>query len=554
MSTRFSSTMQGKLSIFNFETCQLGSEQVRDGDFTGFPKNSIELGNTFTYTPASLQDAQRKHVFATEYGYRQHTGVHNEMGGPTHYSVATSARKLFGAFFCYGYGYNGWGGRNNAYCNAGGKGLGTEACPQVAAPPETNNDANFLIVDGINARSKVWCQTIPMPTGTNRFFVFSGWFNSLIPSDRSNLDDPQIRVTICEGRGLYDPFLSPAANDAAGNLPGVTLSYTQANTAGLYTGIHAITTDEQTADVMHRPIHPGISGGNRGNPSSPYGAAVSCNPANLKVINSDVFLPEAPDNWQAMQCIYKVPDDVTHVNLCLENISATRVGNDFGIDVLSFRQCTNGAAIGATLDRISCELGTDATVLGIPLSTQLVHFDGKLKGNNVLLNWIVNVETNVRVYEVQRAVSGGKFQTIGKVAARGSQGQPIVYDFVDRDLPLGQQFVYYRLNVVNYDGTHGFSPIVDIKIESINQLQLTLSPNPIKTGETSQLIFDAPQAGSGTISVINLLGAIIKSQNMTINKGKNSISIDTQGLKAGVYLIKLHTGQLQEAKRLVIVD
>ena len=368
------------------------------------------------------------------------------------------------------------------------------------------------------------------------------------------MDDPQIRVTICEGRGLYDPFLSATANDAAGNLPGVTLSYTQANTAGLYTGIHAITTDEQTADVMHRPVHPGISGGNRGNPSSPYGAAVSCNPANLKVINSDVFLPEAPDNWQAMQCIYKVPDDVTHVNLCLENISATRVGNDFGIDVLSFRQCTNGAAIGATLDRISCELGTDATVLGIPLSTQLVHFDGKLKGNNVLLNWIVNVETNVRVYEVQRAVSGGKFQTIGKVAARGGQGQPIVYDFVDRDLPLGQQFVYYRLNVVNYDGTHGFSPIVDIKIESINQLQLTLSPNPIKTGEVSQLIFDAPQAGSGTISVINLLGAIIKRQNMTINKGKNSINIDTQGLKAGVYLIKLHTGQLQEAKRLVIVD
>ncbi|OJJ21059.1 hypothetical protein BKI52_10840 [marine bacterium AO1-C] len=554
MSTRFSSTMQGKLSIFAFKKCELGDEQVRDGDFTNFPKNSIELGTTFPHSTANLEAAQRKHVFATQYGYRQHTGARNEMGGPAHYGVATSAQKLFGAFYGYGYRYNGWGGRNNAYCNAGGKGTGTEACPKVPAQPETNNDANHLVVDGLRTRSKIWCQTIPMPTGTNRYFVFSGWFNSIIPSDRSNLDDPQIRVTVCEGRGLYDPNLSTADNETAGNLPGVSLTYDQANTAGLYTGIHAISTEEQTADVMHRPIHPGISGGSRGRPSSAYGAAMSCNAANLKVINSDVFLPEAPDNWQAMQCIYRVPDNVTHVNLCLENISSTQVGNDFGIDVLSFRQCTNGAAIGATLERISCELGTDANVLGIPLSTQMVHFDGKLKDNSVFLNWIVSTETNVRVYEVQRATSGGQFKTIGKVAARGENGQPLVYDFVDKDLPLGEKFVYYRLNVVNYDGTHGFSPIVDIKIEEINQLNTTLSPNPIQAGKTPQLSFEAPKTGSATISIINLLGAVIKNQHVAINKGHNSVNINTQGLKAGIYLIKLHTEHLQESKRLVIVD
>ncbi|OJJ21061.1 hypothetical protein BKI52_10850 [marine bacterium AO1-C] len=550
MSTRFSSTMQGKLSIFAFVKCNLGDEEVRDGNFTNFPKNSIELGNVFTHSEANLEQAQRQHVFATEYGYRQHTGARWEMGGPAHYGVATSAQKLFGAFYSYGYGYTGWGGRNNAYCNAGGLGLGTEACAVVAAPPETNNDANHLIVDGLRTRSRIWCQTVPMPVGTNRYFVFSGWFNSLIPSDRSDLDDPQLRITVCEGRGLYDPS-DPTNTD---NLPGVTLTYSQANSTGLYTGVDAITTEEQTADVVHRPIHPGISGGTRGRPSSAYGAAVECDPTKLKVINSDVFLPEAPDNWQAMQCIYKVPDDVTHVNLCLENISATHMGNDFGIDVLSFRQCLNGAAIGADLERVSCELGTDPTVLGIPLNAQMVHFDGKLKENDVFLNWVISTETNVRIYEIQRALSGGKFHTIGKVAARGGEGQPVVYDFIDKDLPLGQQFVYYRLNVVNYDGTHGFSPIVDIKIETINKLDLKLSPNPVKTGQTSQLTFEAPKAGSATISFINMMGIAIKKQNIAINKGYNLVNIGTQGLKAGIYLIKLNTGEIQESKRLVIVD
>lgn len=552
MSTRFSSTMQGKLSIFAFVKCNLGDETVRDGDFTNFPKNSTELGNVFTHSQANLEQAQRQHPFATEYGYRQHTGARNEMGGPTHYSVATSSNKLFGAFHSYGYRYNGWGGRRNSYCNTGGGGVGTEACPKVAAQPETNNDANHLIVDGQRKRSKIWCQTIDMPSGTDRYFVFSGWFNSLIPTDRGNLDDPQIRITVCEGRGLFNPSLSAADNETAGNLPGVTLTYNQANTSTSPT--YSISTEEMNADVIHRPVHPGISGGTRGNPSSAYGAAMNCNSANLKVINSDVFLPEAPDNWQAMQCIYRVPDGVTHVNLCLENISSTNVGNDFGIDVLSFRQCLNGAAIGADLERVSCELGTDATILGIPLTTQMVHFDGKLRNKDVFLNWVVSTETDVRVYQVQRATSGGKFKNIGKVMATGGNGQPAVYDFVDRDLPLGEKYVYYRLNVVNYDGTHGYSPIVDIKIDEINKLNTKLSPNPTKTGQTTQLTFDAPKAGSADLSLINLMGIIIKNQSINTRKGLNSVSIDTSNLKAGIYLIKLKTGAIQETKRLVIVD
>jgi hypothetical protein len=548
ISTRFSSTMQGRLSIFAFKKCDLGVEQVRDGDFTEFPKNSVDLGTVFTHSTANLEAAQRKHVFATEYGYRQHTGRHNEMGGPSHYGVATSARRLFGAFHAYGYRYNGWGGRNNAYCSNGGQGVGTEACPKTTPPPESNFDANLLVVDGVNKRSKIWCQTVPMPAGTNRYFVFSGWFNSLIPSDRSNLDDPQIRITVCEGKGLYDPSISTSANDLAGNLPGVTLTYNQANSTGLYT----INAEEQTANVMHRPIHPGIRGGSRGRPNGTYGAAVSCNPANLKVINSDVFLPEAPDNWQAMQCIYKVPDDVTHVNLCLENISATRVGNDFGIDVLSFRQCLNGATIGSDLERVSCELGTDPTILGVPLNVQMVHFDGKLKGKNVFLEWVVSSESNVRVYEVQRAVSGGKFETIGKVTARGSAGKPTIYNFVDNNLPLHEDYVYYRLNVVNMDNVHGYSPLVTIKIKQINDLKMTLSPNPVAKGSVTQLTFETAQAGQANVYLINTMGRVVRQQNVTVTKGANRVNIATENLSAGIYIVKLVSGGTQQTKKLLV--
>jgi hypothetical protein len=520
---------------------------VRDGDFTDFPKNSIDLGTTFTYSEPNLTAVQEKHVFATQYGYRQHTGYQYEMGGPAHYGVATSARRLFEPFFSYGYRYTGWGAAYDAYCDNGSPGHGTEACPKTAPPPETNNDANFFITDGLRDRAKIWCQTVPMNPGTNRYYVFSGWFNSLIPSNRSNLDDPQIRITICEGRGLYNPALTATANEAAGNLPGVTLTNTQATAAGMYT----VSATEATADVMHRPTHQGVWG-SKGVPRAAYGAAMSCNPANLKVINSDVFLPEAPDNWVAMQCIYQVPDDVTHVNLCLENISATHMGNDFGIDLLSFRQCLNGAAIATALNRISCELGNDPTVLGIPLNVQMLHFDGKLKSNKVFLNWFTSSETNLREYAVQRAVSGGKFRTIAKVTAKGGPNKPAFYDFIDNDLPMGEAFVYYRLNVINQDGTHGYSPMVEININAINKLNLKVSPNPTVAGKDVKLSFEAPKTGTATLNISNMMGVRLTSQGITARSGQNTISLDTSNLKAGVYIVQVVMGEVREAKKLVV--
>lgn len=548
VSTRFTSTMQGKLSIFVYSSCNLGDEQVRDGDFTNFPKNSIDLpGTSFIYTATNLENVQKKHVFATEYGYRQHTGSLGEMGGPSHYGVASSARRLFEPFFSYGYRYNGWGAAYAGYCTTGGLGVGTNACPAVTAPPESNTDANFFVTDGLQTRAKIWCQTIPMAVGTNRYYVFSGWFNSLIPSNRAHLDDPQIRVTICEGKGLYNPALSASANETAGNLPGVTLTNTQATAAGLYT----VSGDEATADVMHRPIHPGVTW-SKGNPRSAYGAAMACNSVNLKVINSDVFLPEAPDNWVAMQCIYQVPDDVTHVNLCLENIASAPNGNDFGIDLLSFSQCLNGAAIADALNRVSCELGNDPTVLGIPLNVQLIHFDGKLKDNKVFLNWLTSSETNLREYEVQRAISGGKFKTIGKVTAKGSADKPALYNFIDRDLPLGEGFVYYRLNAINQDDTHGYSPIVDININKINKLDLKLSPNPIISGQDVNLEFSVPKAGTIALNITNMIGARLIRQNIKAVAGKNVIALDTKNLKAGVYIIQMIMGGTREAQKLVV--
>lgn len=563
--------VQGKVSIFPFVQCTLGSERVRDGHFTGFNKNFVGINTNQT----DLENDQKVQVFASDYGYRPDIntdGTRGELGPEGYYSVANSANNVHSAFYAYGYPYTGWGpGPNDSrwqsrrYCTTG-DGVNSDACPYVAPSvieASYGNNANLLIVNGRQERGKFWCQTMyPLTEGS--YYVFTAWFNSLIPTDRSSLDDPQLRITICEGSEA-----NPLYNGTTSNV-GITLTAVNANA---YFSAHSITdaasVSETTADVVHRPAHPGVNATNDGDfpdwaPVSSYGAAVSCgnNNIDLKVLNSDVFLPESPDQWVPMRCIYKAPAradgdamDVNQVNLCIENISSTANGNDFGIDHISFVECTNSAdpEVKSALQSTGCELTSNPTVLGIPLNIRLVELKGILRGNKVFLDWLTLTEQGASRFELQRAVVGGEFKSLHTINAKGYSDVPTPYNYVDTDLPVGQQFVFYRLKAYTIDNTFGYSPIVKVEISEINKMHLQLVPNPVtaKTSSTA-LYFETPKAGEATVTISNTMG--VRTSHFTVETiaGANKVNLPVQNLVAGIYVIRITQGTLAATKKLVV--
>lgn len=66
-----------------------------------------------------------------------------------------------------------------------------------------------------------------------------------------------------------------------------------------------------------------------------------------------------------------------------------------------------------------------------------------------------------------------------------------------------------------------------------------ITPNPVKEGERAYLNFEANSEGKVSIDLMNQLGQQIFNSESYINPGKQSISIPTDNLPAGMYMLKL---------------
>ncbi|CAF4576832.1 unnamed protein product [Rotaria sp. Silwood1] len=90
---------------------------------------------------------------------------------------------------------------------------------------------------------------------------------------------------------------------------------------------------------------------------------------------------------------------------------------------------------------------------GSNLPVSLVQFTSKILNSTVLLNWQTANEVNVSHFNIQRSNNGKEFTTIGKVNAGNKE-----YSFIDAisNLELGIRNWYYRLEIVDKDGTEDF--------------------------------------------------------------------------------------------------
>ncbi|MDX2306589.1 MAG: T9SS type A sorting domain-containing protein [Microscillaceae bacterium] len=539
----------------------------------------------------------------------------NEMDPEGLYAISQSPWSYKKDWYGYGKGYSGYGGnigvsggfQDPSYCASGSFAVTDEPCvpvlisesqaitsgryfnilpSQSAFETQLNTprfipseqSANFMIVNGSYSPTsnlppgKIWCQTIHRGTsfGSTSYYVFSVWVQNMLSGDREFIagltrSDPFLRMTICD---MEDP-------NNEGSFPsfgasGTVIDSTRSNEQTRLPGVTTFYTPAGSERTFHNPAPPAshnfefaISSDNAASRQQSYGAATACNlpgePQNhrLKVLGSSFLIREKPDRWSLVRCIYKADPQVRSMNICIENLSLEKNGNDFGIDDIQFGECTN--ADPASLDRLlrgdPCELGTGVTSsLLDPLkvfSLSMLDFTGKLIGEQVYLNWLVTNEQEVAFYEIQRAVDGSNFMPIGRVDAASAATGLVEYDYLDSDLPEDQFALYYRLRIVSVDGQSSFGPPVRILLEDLKDFDLKLIPNPQTSGENVDIEFNVPE-GNALLSINNLMGVPLMTQPIRTNQGVNKVSLSTKSLAAGIYIIRLEVGGKSIAKRLVI--
>lgn len=172
----------------------------------------------------------------------------------------------------------------------------------------------------------------------------------------------------------------------------------------------------------------------------------------------------------------------------------------------------------------------------ISLPINLFSFTGfrATNSNKNELHWNTDGENALREYIIERSTDGNSFSSIGSVVKnRGT------YNYTDENINTAL-FYYYRLKLINVDGTYKYSRIIFIRADK-EATNLLIYPNPATDIVTASLVLNRRQRCN--VSVINSAGAVVKATTPPLfERGYNTYSLSVKELPAGNYNLVINAG------------
>lgn len=184
----------------------------------------------------------------------------------------------------------------------------------------------------------------------------------------------------------------------------------------------------------------------------------------------------------------------------------------------------------------------NVTLVQPPLPVTLVDFKVGKSENSSSLSWKTTSEHNSDYFDIERATDAVNFSAIGNVKSSQNSVQQKSYGFSDNAPAQGLN--YYRLKMVDLDGTFAYSRILSVEFGGSNSV--ILYPNPV--GNKLTVKFDKKEKAS--IRIMNLSGQVLKKKAVS----GNSSDWDVSDLADGTYLIEIsHENGMVESKKLIIL-
>ena len=238
------------------------------------------------------------------------------------------------------------------------------------------------------------------------------------------------------------------------------------------------------------------------------------------VLSSSATLSTLNSSWSRLKSTEPVPVNTRSLKVILTGTRNAGTDNDSYFDDLMVK-----------LDLIP---GDNCTQ--IPLPVELVDFRGQCKDKHALLSWEVSGETDIRHYEIERSADVQHWVTVGSEPAVATSNLDYkTYTHHSWENIEGKAN-YYRLKIVEMNGTASYSPIVNV--ECAAEAKISIFPNPVSNDQfTLQLEQNA--AEELTIQVSNTFGHSVLRRQWDVKKGTQRISIPTAAWPAGAYTINI---------------
>lgn len=193
--------------------------------------------------------------------------------------------------------------------------------------------------------------------------------------------------------------------------------------------------------------------------------------------------------------------------------------------------------------------GTDPSVAiddirltaAVVLSVDLLSFDVTKDKNVKKLEWKTSNEMNFKEFEIEHGYSISEFTKIGSVKAKSSGDAVKKYQFVHTDQQANSTTSYYRLKMIDNDGSFKYSKtIATVPGHDGNAPLALLNHYFIDDKLTLQLL--AEEDMNVDVDIFDLKGKLVlNSNNYSVSKGESLINMDLGSIAVGTFFVRVNS-------------
>jgi N-acetylneuraminic acid mutarotase len=230
------------------------------------------------------------------------------------------------------------------------------------------------------------------------------------------------------------------------------------------------------------------------------------------------------------------------------NAPGSRQGHSSWIDAFGSLWLFGGSGYGKSITRDGPlnDLWKYSLAAEAPLPVQFTSFTARKNLQTVLLNWRTAQEQNSMHFVIERSLGGSVYDSIGKVAAAGTNPTVTDYSFIDRSPARGTN--YYRLKQFDKDGRFMYSAVAKIMVQE-DAVGFTIFQNLLQN--TLQLNVQLPSSQKLTMQVRDVSGHLLFTKEAMGQKGSSVHVLSIGHLASGTYLLHLQTDHTSSAKTFI---
>jgi hypothetical protein len=187
------------------------------------------------------------------------------------------------------------------------------------------------------------------------------------------------------------------------------------------------------------------------------------------------------------------------------------------------------------------------------LPVTLTSFTAQLDNNNIVgLNWSTTSEVNASHFTIERSTDAVNFDDVAIVMTQeGNSAALRNYNYPDNISSVNGDVIYYRLKMVDKDGSFSYSGVEIIRVEKQANSQVIAFPNPA-VSEIHITIPESWQNKNVSYNLYNVNGSLVKLI-VNSNAGQTE-SINIASLPVGVYILRTISGSNNATQKFIKVN